>query len=102
MTTTGRSHDVFETLWDDGEFVLSRVRHEGDCPSLSVRLAAAKPTAASLAQLEHAHALRGEFDGAWAARPTDLIGPRGRLALRLEDPGGQILATLLGKPWDVE
>ena len=66
-----------------------------------VRPVAAHPTAASLARLEHAHALRGELDTSWAARPTDLIGARGRLALRMEDPGGQVLATLLGKPWDV-
>jgi len=98
--TTGPSEDVFETLWDDGEFVLSRVTHEGDRPTLSVRLAAAKPTEASVARFEHAHAIRGELDASWAARPTDLIGARARLILRLEDPGGQVLAALLGRPWD--
>ena len=99
--TTGPAQDTLETLWDDGEFVLSRVRHGADRPTLSVRLAAAQPTAASLARLEHAHALRNDLDAAWAARPTDLIGPRGRLSLRLEDPGGWVLAALLGKPWNV-
>src|SRR5262249_38246950 len=99
--TTGQPGETSETLWDDGELVLSRARHPGDRPALSVRLAAATPTEASIARLEHAHAIRGELDPSWAARPTDLIGARGRLALRLEDPGGQVLAALLGKPWDV-
>src|SRR5262245_7820728 len=100
--TTGLPEEEPEVLWDDGEFILSRVRRQADRgPSLLVRPTAAKQTEASLARLEHAHALRAELDASWAARPTDLIGARGRLALRLEDPGGQVLATLLGKPWDV-
>jgi PAS domain S-box-containing protein len=99
--TTGPAQDGVEVLWDDGEFVLSRLRSPGDRPTLSVRLAAAKPTEASVARLEHAHAVRGELDASWAARPTDLIGTRGRLTLRLEDPGGQVLEALLGRPWDV-
>src|SRR5262245_32332135 len=91
-----------EVLWDDGEFVLSRVwaTHDQN-PALLVRSSAVRPTESSLARLEHAHALRTELDTSWAARPTDLIGARDRLALRVEDPGGQLLATLIGKPWDV-
>src|SRR5262249_42962047 len=90
-------------LWDDGEFILARVRYQPDRrPTLLVRPAVAHPTAASLERLEHAHALRGELDDSWAARPTELIDRRGQLALRVEDPGGQVLATLLGKAWDVE
>jgi transcriptional regulator with GAF, ATPase, and Fis domain len=99
--TRGQPGEIFEILWDDGEFVLARARHPGDRPTLSVRLAAAKPTESSIARLEHAHAIRDELDVSWAARPTDLIGARGRLTLRLEDPGGQVLAALLGQPWDV-
>jgi PAS domain S-box-containing protein len=91
-----------DDLWDDGEFVLSRVRRSRDRPTaLFVRPAAAHPAEATIARLEHAHSLRGDLDSSWAARPTDLIGPRERLALGLEDPGGEVLATLLGKPWDV-
>ncbi len=87
-------------LWDDGEFILSRLRAYPR-PALLVRPADASPTETTIAQMEHAHALRGELDASWAARPTDLIGARPRLALRMEDPGGEVLATLLGKPWDV-
>jgi AAA ATPase domain/Protein kinase domain len=100
--TTEVPEGELEVLWDDGEFILSRVRRQADGRStLLMRPAAAHPTATSLARLEHAHALRAELDASWAARPTDLIGARRRLALRVEDPGGRVLATLLGKPWDV-
>jgi serine/threonine protein kinase len=99
---TGPAEGSFEVLWDDGEFILSRVRRSSDRgPTLLVRPAVVHPTAASNARLEHARALRGDLDAAWAARPLELIDRRGELALRLEDPGGQVLATLLGKPWDV-
>ena len=98
--TTAAPEGKVEVLWDDGEFVLSRVRHSADRgPTLLVRPGAVHPTAASNARLEHA--LRGDLDAARAARPLELIDRRGELALRLEDPGGQVLATLLGKPWEV-
>src|SRR5262245_21267265 len=101
MTTPEQPEEEPEVLWNDGEFILSRVSPPADRPALSVRLAAAHPTEATFAQLEHAYALRAELDASWAARPTDLIGARGRSALRLEDPGGQVLAALLDNPWDV-
>ena len=92
----------FETLWDDGEFILSRLRRPAERgPMLLVRFAAAHPPPAGLARLEHAYALRDELEASWAARPTELIDHRGDLTLRVEDPGGQLLATLLAKPWDV-
>jgi transcriptional regulator with GAF, ATPase, and Fis domain len=100
--TTAAPEGKVEVLWDDGEFVLSRVRHSADRgPTLLVRPGAVPPTAASNARLEHAHALRGDVDAARAARPLELIDRRGELALRLDDPSGQVLATLLGKPWEV-
>src|SRR5262249_51869295 len=70
-------------------------------PALFVRPSAAQPVAATIARLELAHSLRGDLDSSWAARPTDLIGRHAQVALRLEDPGGELLATLLGRPWDV-
>src|SRR6516165_11352668 len=77
-----------EVLWNDGEFIHSRVTHHADRSStLLVRSTAAHPTAASLARLEHAYSLRGELNASWAARPIELIDGRGKLALRTEDPG---------------
>lgn len=100
--TTEPPERELDDLWDDGEFVLSRVRcHPRRPAELVVRPAAAHPADETIARLEHSHSLRGDLDQSWAARPAELIGPRQRLALRLEDPGGEVLATLLGKPWDV-
>src|SRR6516164_3080167 len=99
---TEQPGEEFEVLWDDGDLICSRVRHHPDHSStLLVQPAVVHPTAASLARLEHAYSLREELDAWWAARPMELIEGRGKLALRTEDPGGQVLASLLGKPWDV-
>jgi hypothetical protein len=49
--------------------------------------------------LEHAYSLRNQLDAPWAARPLELIDRDGQMTLRAEDPRGQLLVTLLGKPW---
>ena len=93
---------LLEALWEDEEFVLSRGVREGEAsPILVVAPASARPAPASLARLEHAHALRDELDPAFAARPLRLGRHRGQLTLVLEDPGGEPLARLLGRPWEV-
>src|SRR5260370_659046 len=100
--TTGQPQEAFDILWDDGEFILSRVsRLPQDRPTLLVRPAVAPPPATSLARLEHAYSLRSQLDASWAARPLELIDRDGQLTLRAEDPRGQLLVTLLGKPWAV-
>jgi PAS domain S-box-containing protein len=52
-------------------------------------------------RLEHEYALRGELDADWAARPVALTHYNGRTALVLEDPGGEPLDRLLGRPLEV-
>src|SRR5215831_16198629 len=100
--TAGLPEGEFEVLRDDGDLICSRVRHHPDRKStLLVQPAVAHPTSASLARLEHAYSLREEFDASWAARPMELIDGRGKFALRTGDPGGRVLASLLGKPWDI-
>ena len=99
--TTGLPEES-EVLWDDGEFICSRVKHYPNRNStLLVEPTLAHPTAVSLARLEHAYSLQAELDASWAALPMELIDGRAKLALRTEDPGGQVLASLLGKPWDI-
>src|ERR1700710_1803894 len=91
-----------ETLGEGLEFVLSRGVREGEpSPFLVVAPASAQPSPGSLARLEHAHALRDELDLAWSARPLRLVRHRGRPTLLLEDPGGEPLARLLGRPWEI-
>src|SRR5262245_12262077 len=65
-----------EVLWDDGEFILSRVRDQADRgPILLVRLAAADPTEATSARLEHAHAIRAGLEVGGACRASLRIIP---------------------------
>src|SRR6202161_4551774 len=53
---------------------------------------------ACLNRLEHEYALRADLDAAWSAHPVELSHHNGRLALVLEDPGGEVLDRLLGRP----
>ncbi len=70
---------VLETLWEDAEFVLSRVVGDAEQPPLLVVApASAQPSPESLTRLEHAYALRDELGPAWAARPLSLLRDRGR------------------------
>src|SRR5262245_27668833 len=93
---------VFETLRKDGEFVLARSKGEGNhSPTLVLTPASDQPALESLKRLEHEYLLRDELDPTWAARPLALVQHQGRPALLLEDPGGELLARLLGHPWEV-
>jgi len=93
----------FETLWNDGEFRLSRGAKAGaSCPVLVLTSAVDQPAPSSSARLEHAYELRSELDPSWAARPLELIHDHGRPALLLEDHGGETLARLVGKPWELD
>ena len=93
----------FETLWNDGEFRLSRSAKAGSsCPVLLLTSAVDQPAPSSSARLEHAYDLRSELDPSWAARPLELIHDHGKPALVIEDHGGEVLARLLGKPWELD
>ena len=90
------------SLWEDGEFVLSRGVCDGEpLPLLVAMPSTAQPSAETLARLKHAYALREELDPAWAARPLRLEPHQGRLALLSEDPGGEPLLRLMGRPWEI-
>jgi serine/threonine protein kinase len=102
LAMTEPSRYRLKTLWEDGEFILSRGVRDGEpARLLVVSPASAQPAPASLARLEHAYALWDELDPAWAARPLGLVRDRGRPMLVLEDPGGDPLARLLGQPWEI-
>jgi predicted ATPase/signal transduction histidine kinase len=97
---TERSGYVCETLRDDGGFVLSRVEIEG-LPTLLLAPASDQLALESLKRLEHEYLLRNELDPTWAVRPRALTRDHGRLTLLLDDPGGELLAGLVGQPWEV-
>src|ERR1700722_19096618 len=99
---TASSGDAFEILWDDGEFVLSRGVCAGEpVPLLVATPSSAHPSPETLARLQHAYALREELDPAWAAQPLRLEPRKGRLTLLSEDPGGESLLKLMGRPWEI-
>jgi serine/threonine protein kinase len=52
----------------------------------------------SLKCLDHEYSLRTELHSDWAARPVSLTRRNDRVALVLEDPGGQLLDQLVGRP----
>ena len=99
--TASPGHPV-ETLWEDGEFVLSRGVWDGEpFPLLAVRPSSAQPSPETLARLQRAHALREALDPAWAARPLRLEPHQSRPTLLIEDPGGEPLLRLMGRPLEI-
>ncbi len=89
---------MFVPLWE-GDFTLYRGFGDGLSPILLVTAENALPGFSR--RLEHEYALKAELDAAWATRPAELSRHNGRLALVLEDPGGEPLARLLGRPLEV-
>jgi PAS domain S-box-containing protein len=95
----GFSTDLFEKIWEDREFFISRGRRDGDgLPVLLLVPSSDSPLSSSPTLLRQACALRDELDSSWAARPLDLVEFRGQTALLIEDPGGKFLAGLVGEP----
>src|SRR5215467_5328646 len=92
-------------LWQDGERVVRRgwrPRDDGKQRAVLIVLPANDhPSRSSLDRLTHEYALKDELDGAWAARPLDLVRDAGRTMLVLEDAGGEPLESLLGTPMEV-
>ncbi len=95
------SASSFETLCENGEFILSRGVSNGE-PLLVTAPASDRPAPATLARLAHAYALRDQLDPAWAARPHGRALYDGRQALISDDPGGELLARILGEPWELK
>jgi serine/threonine protein kinase len=91
-----------ETLRKDEELILYRARSRDDGTQILVlSLAAEYPSAESLKRLEHEYLLREELDATWAVRPTEIARDWERTVVLLEDPGGEPLDRLLGKPLEL-
>ena len=85
----------------ESDVSLHRGRRKGLNPILVVALQERTASVESVKRLEHEYALRAELDAAWAARPVALTRHRDRLSLVLDDPGGEPLDQLCGRPWDI-
>jgi len=79
-----------------GDLTVCRGFGDGLTPILLVTARDGLP--ASLKRLEHEYGLKADLDGAWAARPVELSGHNNRMTLVLEDPGGEPLDRLIGRP----
>jgi predicted ATPase/signal transduction histidine kinase len=94
--------DKFQILSEDGERVLGRAWRlgvDGTRGSVLVVLPGAeRPTRSRLDRLTNEFGLKDELDKAWAARPLELVRDGDRAMLVLEDPGGEPLDRLLGRP----
>src|SRR5258705_1893774 len=91
-------------LTQSGERILCRGwRADGDGgAALAVFPAAEHPAPACLERLAHEYGVREELDRAWAVRPLELVREPSQAVLVLEDPGGEPLDRLLGKPMEIE
>jgi len=94
-----------QLLSDNDGILLCRACHEGVDGKrdivLAVLPAAEHPTPQSLDRLTHEYHVRDELDGAWAAKPLELVQEASRTILVLEDPGGEPLSWLLGAPMEI-
>ena len=97
--------DKYQILSEDGERLLCRGWRLGDDGTresvLIVLPAADRPSRSSLDRLTHEYGLKDELDEAWAARPLELVRDGDRAMLVLEDPGGEPLDRLLGRPLEI-
>jgi PAS domain S-box-containing protein len=84
-----------------GEVTLHRRSGDGGPPTLVVAPTGEFPAREVVRRLEHEYALRDALDPDWAVRPLSLAPRAGRMTLVLEDPGGETLDRLLGRPLEV-
>ena len=100
-----RADENLRILWEDGERAFCRGSRGGSDGDREHSAAGApvteRPPPFALDRLAHEYELKDELDGAWAARPLELVREGGRTLLVLEDPGGEPLARLLGAPMEV-
>lgn len=95
-----------EILYESGDFVLYRERSPSSTNEVlqSTLVLAPVPehTAPhSLRRMENEYSLRAELDPAWAVRPLALSAQQGRAVLVLQDPGGEPLERLVGRPMEL-
>src|SRR5712675_3413927 len=92
-------------LCEDGERVLCRGWRDDDdgyrTAILAVLSAFEHPTPGLIDRLAHEYGLKDELDGRSAVRPLALVREHGRTMLLLEDPGGEPLDRLLGRPMEM-
>ena len=101
MTQLSKRQNL-QTLWQSGDLVLSRSTLADEETSVLVLAPASeRPAPATIARLEHEYSLRDQLESDWAIRPLALNHHSGRPMLILEDPGGEPLDRLMGRPMEL-
>ena len=102
---TGGERRTLQPLWDDGERLYCRTwrnNAQGVQQALMAVLPATEhPAPATFSRLAHEFALKDYLDGAWAARPLELVRSHGRTLLLLESQSTSTLDSLLGEPLEL-
>ncbi len=86
-----------QTLREETFLLMRSAERSGGGSVLIVAPSAHEPSAESVARLQRAFRLRHEIDPAWGTKPIAVTVHEGRPALLLEDPGGVMLESLLGR-----
>lgn len=89
-------------LWQSAELALRRRPASAGRASVLVLTTRGDPVAADVvARLRREHELRAELEDSWAVLPLALVDERGRAALELSDPGGELLSARIGEPLEI-
>src|SRR6202790_24947 len=102
LLTGGLMNDLSSYVFSplrEGDIALYRGSGNGLPPILLV--AAGEASLSAVERLQHEYALKAELDAGWSVRPVALTHYNHGMALMLEDPGGEPLDRLLGRPLDV-
>src|ERR1700736_4787243 len=102
LLTGGLMNDLSSYVFSplrEGDIALFRGSGNGLPPILLV--AAGEASLSAVKRLEHEYALKAELDADWSVRPVALTHYNRGMALVLEDPGGEPLDRLLGRPLEV-
>jgi serine/threonine protein kinase len=103
LRTSGYS--PLQPLGENAELAFWRGWREGEdgerIAVLAVVPASEPATPGSLDRLAREYELKDELEREWAVRPRALVREHGRTMLVLEDPGGEVLGGLVGRPMEV-
>jgi len=96
-----------EALHQNGEFILYRglrptMAETGPPSVLALSPVMERPAPATIKKIEHELSLKDELDPAWAIRPIALTQQQNRTVLLFEDPNGEPLDRLLGRPMELK
>lgn len=90
-----------ERLRADDTFILYRA-YPADGAHAQLVLVPRQPTITSLKKLKNEYALAADLDPAWAVLPIELVPHKESMMLVLGDPGGNLLASLIANPIELD